>query len=205
IVLAVAVLPPMRLLEPLIEIPVWLPGPAAVPEALVPIKLLMMLSPLDWTLIPAPAKLTIFRPLIALPPEPAPRIRLSKDWPPPLICTPGSVVPSIVTGTAIVGRTEIGRIAKVMGSVPEAGGLLLASRMTCRSEPTSEPGTLSVVFVTWNGLAVGWAVTVANTEVLLAGSVAVAVTVWVVCSGVLRLKLAVKACELLVKAAVVTD
>src|SRR5208337_1549796 len=182
-----------------------------MPVGSVPIRSAVIVFPLDWTLMPEPWKLAMFRPVIVLPPDPAPRISPSNACRPPLICTPGSVAPFSVTGTAMAGRTAVGLItngalpgmAKVMSSVPDDGGLLFASRIACRSEPTSEPGTLSVVFVTWKGEASP--TLVANAEVSLAAEVAVAVTVWPNGIGVARLRVAVKLCGLADKAGVVTD
>ena len=64
----------------------------------------MTVSPADSTLMPAPLKLPTSRPVILLPLEPLPRVRPSNDCPCPLICTPASVVPSIVVGTVMAGR-----------------------------------------------------------------------------------------------------
>ena len=60
--------------------------------------------------MPAPLKLAMVNPVMTLPPEPAPRIRPSNAWSPPSISTPGSVVPSMVTGTLIVGSADAGAI-----------------------------------------------------------------------------------------------
>src|SRR5262249_56247840 len=91
-----------------------------------------------------------------------------------------SVAPSMVTGTAMVGRAAVGLItngdvpgmAKVMASVPEDGGLLFASAIASLSEPTAEPWALSVVLVTWKGEA--RPTPVANPEVSPVPEVAVA-------------------------------
>jgi hypothetical protein len=87
---------------------------------------------------------------------------------------PGWVVASIVTDSVIVGSAEVGRIVsgpagmlKVIVSRPSKAGLL-AVRMAWRSEPGPE----SLVLITVSEAAWGNE----NSEVLPAGSVAVAVT-----------------------------
>ena len=57
-----------------------------------------------WTTTPLPPKSRISSPSILLWFEPAPKVRPSKVWPPPLIKTPGSEDPSMVTGTVAAGR-----------------------------------------------------------------------------------------------------
>src|SRR5208283_1945724 len=100
----------------------------------------------------------------------------------------------MVIGSVSVGRAEVGAITCT--PAPGMAKLIVwpasrsAFRIACRSEPTSEPGTLSVVFVTWKGEA--RPTLVANFEVSLAAEVAVAVTVWPDGIGLARLKVAVK-------------
>src|SRR5437870_225285 len=61
---------------------------------------------------------------------------------------PGWVVPSIVTGSVIVGRADVGAIVYLgperLKTIMSAPALALASRMAC----LSEPGPLSLVLVT---------------------------------------------------------
>src|SRR5271157_3258153 len=138
------------------------------------------------------------RPWTTLPSEPGPRTKPSNAPPIPLISTIGLfvkpvwLVPLMKTGTVIVGSAEdtlitngpLG-ILKLMESVwPGAAGCVFALRIARRSEPTHDPTMLSLMLVTWNGFDTGCEVVVANGEVLLPGSVTVAVMIWLVSSGV---------------------
>ena len=80
----------------------------------------------------------------------------------------------MITGSVIVGRAEVGAI--VCTPAPGMAKLIVwpASRSAFRIAWRSEPIPLSLVLVTTNALAT--ITPVANSEVLSAGEVAVAVT-----------------------------
>ena len=100
----------------------------------------------------------------------------------------GSAVIVVITNGPVPGMSN------VMGEP----GLTLASRIAWRSEPTP----LSFVLVTTKGEAS--AAAVAKADVLLFGSVAVAVTCWPLASGAAKLNVAAKPCVADVRAGVVT-